>query len=211
VKDPFHRFKFKIQDKMHNLENLLEEKEKIENSNKDILSKQKLIKNIKSLINQIDEDMMILEKELYFQKKKKSPDAKTKEDIMKLLKNKFALLKNRLKPKEEKDNYYDKAQSLDEFYKKIEDKKNTDYNDRDIYEEEEEQIKQWDNRKKKGDEMIKEISGLVKGMNLDAKNLGNTIDEMMKKTDKTKNRMFDVYDNAQKQNDRINKLNKKVK
>ena len=196
---------------MHNLENLLEEKEKTENSNKDILSKQKLIKNIKSLINQIDEDMMILEKELYFQKKKKSPDAKTKEDIMKLLKNKFALLKNRLKPKEEKDNNYDKAQSLDEFYKKIEDKKNTDYNDRDIYEEEEEQIKQWDNRKKKGDEMIKEISGLVKGMNLDAKNLGNTIDEMMKKTDKTKNRMFDVYDNAQKQNDRINKLNKKVK
>ena len=196
---------------MHNLENLLEEKEKTENSNKDILSKQKLIKNIKSLINQIDEDMMILEKELYFQKKKKSPDAKTKEDIMKLLKNKFALLKNRLKPKEEKDNNYDKAQSLDEFYKKIEDKKNTGYNDRDIYEEEEEQIKQWDNRKKKGDEMIKEISGLVKGMNLDAKNLGNTIDEMMKKTDKTKNRMFDVYDNAQKQNDRINKLNKKVK
>ena len=196
---------------MHNLENLLEEKEKTENSNKDILSKQKIIKNIKSLINQIDEDMMILEKELYFQKKKKSPDAKTKEDIMKLLKNKFTLLKNRLKPKEEKDNNYDKAQSLDEFYKKIEDKKNTDYNDRDIYEEEEEQIKQWDNRKKKGDEMIKEISGLVKGMNLDAKNLGNTIDEMMKKTDKTKNRMFDVYDNAQKQNDRINKLNKKVK
>lgn len=196
---------------MHNLENLLEEKEKTENSNKDILSKQKIIKNIKSLINQIDEDMMILEKELYFQKKKKSPDAKTKEDIMKLLKNKFALLKNRLKPKEEKDNYYDKAQSLDEFYQKIEDKKNTGYNDRDIYEEEEEQIKQWDNRKKKGDEMIKEISGLVKGMNLDAKNLGNTIDEMMKKTDKTKNRMFDVYDNAQKQNDRINKLNKKVK
>ena len=114
---------------MHNLENLLEEKEKTENSNKDILSKQKLIKNIKSLINQIDEDMMILEKELYFQKKKKSPDAKTKEDIMKLLKNKFALLKNRLKPKEEKDNYYDKDQSLDEFYKKIEDNKNTGYND----------------------------------------------------------------------------------
>ena len=196
---------------MHNLENLLEEKEKTENSNKDILSKQKLIKNIKSLINQIDEDIMILEKELYFQKKKKSPDAKTKEDTMKLLKNKFALLKNRLKPKEEKDNYYDKAQSLDEFYQKIEDKKNTGYNDRDIYEEEEEQIKTWDNRKKKGDEMIKEISGLVKGMNLDAKNLGNTIDEMMKKTDKTKNRMFDVYDNAQKQNDRINKLNKKIK
>ena len=24
MKDPFHRFKFKIQDKMHNLENLLE-------------------------------------------------------------------------------------------------------------------------------------------------------------------------------------------
>ena len=56
MKDPFHRFKFKIQEKMHNLEQLLSEKEQYENSNegRDILSKQKTIKSIENMITKID-------------------------------------------------------------------------------------------------------------------------------------------------------------
>ena len=120
MKDPFHRFKFKIQEKMHNLELLLEEKEQYQNSGKDLLSKQKLQKNIEIMITKIDDDIKILEKELFFQKKKKSPDVKQKEDIMKLLKNKFTLLKNKSNPKEEEDEEYpkEKAQNLDDFLNK---------------------------------------------------------------------------------------------
>ena len=72
---------------MHNLELLLEEKEQYENSKsgRDILSKQKVIKNIESLITKIDDDMIILEKELFFQKKKKSPDSQQKENHSALL------------------------------------------------------------------------------------------------------------------------------
>ena len=194
---------------MHNFELLLEEKEKHKNSNtnKDVLSHQKIIKNIESIINQIDEDMMILEKELYFQKKKRSPDAKTKEDIMKLLKNKFNLLKNKFKPKEEQEGNKDKVQSIDDF---LENKKINNVQQRDIYEEEDEKIKEWENKKQQGDVMINEISDLVKGMNSDAKNLGFAIGEITKKTKKMGNKFNDTYDNTDVQIKRVDKLNKKI-
>ena len=199
---------------MHNLELLIEEKDKYQNSGRDILSKQKVEKNIETMINKIDDDMKILEKELFFQKKKKSPDAKQKEDIMKLLKNKFISLKNKSKAKEEEDddeNYHkEKAQNLDDFLQKIENNKNNNTQERDIYEEEDEKIKEWNFKKQKEDEMFNEISGLVKGMNSDAKNLGMTIDEMRKKTQKMKNQFENVYDNTKKQTERIDKLNKKI-
>jgi hypothetical protein len=198
---------------MHNLELLIEEKDKYQNSGRDILSKQKVEKNIETMIYKIDDDMKILEKELFFQKKKKSPDAKQKEDIMKLLKNKFISLKNKSKAKEEEDdeNYHkEKAQNLDDFLQKIENNKNNNTQERDIYEEEDEKIKEWNFKKQKEDEMFNEISGLVKGMNSDAKNLGMTIDEMRKKTQKMKNQFENVYDNTKKQTERIDKLNKKI-
>ena len=198
---------------MHNLELLIEEKDKYQNSGRDILSKQKVEKNLETIIYKIDDDMKILEKELFFQKKKKSPDAKQKEDIMKLLKNKFISLKNKSKAKEEEDdeNYHkEKAQNLDDFLQKIENNKNNNTQERDIYEEEDEKIKEWNFKKQKEDEMLNEISGLVKGMNSDAKNLGMTIDEMGKKTQKMKNQFENVYDNTKKQTERIDKLNKKI-
>ena len=58
--------------------------------------------------------------------------------------------------------------------------------------------------------MFNEISGLVKGLNSDAKNLGMTIDEMRKKTEKNKNQLNNVYDKTKKQTERIDKLNKKI-
>ena len=199
---------------MHNLELLLEEKDKYQNSARDILSSQKVAKNIETMITKIDDDMKILEKELFFQKKKKSPDVKQKEDIMKLLKNKFILLKNKLNPQEEEDeeeNYNkEKVQNLDDFLQKIENNKNNNEQERDLYEEEDEKIKEWNYKKQKEDEMINEISSLVKGMNSDAKNLGMTIDEMRKKTEKMKNQFNNVHDNTKKQTERINKLNKKI-
>ena len=199
---------------MHNLELLLEEKDKYQNSGRDILSKQKAVKNIETMITKIDDDMKILEKELFFQKKKKSSDIKQKEDIMKLLKNKFILLKNKLNPQEEEDeeeNYNkEKVQNLDDFLQKIENNKNNNEQERDLYEEEDEKIKEWNYKKQKEDEMINEISSLVKGMNSDAKNLGMTIDEMRKKTEKMKNQFNNVHDNTKKQTERINKLNKKI-
>ena len=199
---------------MHNLELLIEEKEKYKNSEgKDILTKSKIIKTIESLIPQIDDDMKILEKELFFQKKKKTPDAKNKEEIMKLLKNKFILLKNKISSENEEEvNYDDKPQNLDDFLYKIEKNKNqSQYQERELYEEEDEKIKEWENKKRIEDGMINEISDLVKGMNSDAKNLEMTIGEMMKKTDKTKNKLNDNYGNIKKQTDRVNKLNKKIK
>ena len=200
---------------MHNLELLIEEKEKCKGmEGKDILTKRKIIKAIESLIPQIDDDMKILEKELFFQKKKKSPDVKNKEEIAKLLKNKFNLLKsNSLSPeKEEKINHGEKAENLDDFLLKIENnKKNSQQQERELYEEEDQKIKEWENNKKIQDGMINEISDLVKGMYSDSKMLGRTIDEMSKKTNKTKNKLDNNYDNIHKQTEQINKLNKKIK
>ena len=191
---------------MHNLELLIEEKDKYQNSGRDILSKQKVEKNIETMIYKIDDDMKILEKELFFQKKKKSPDVKNKEEIAKLLKN-----KSKAKEEEDDENYHkEKAQNLDDFLQKIENNKNNNTQERDIYEEEDEKIKEWNFKKQKEDEMFNEISGLVKGMNSDAKNLGMTIDEMRKKTQKMKNQFENVYDNTKKQTERIDKLNKKI-
>ena len=81
---------------MHNLELLLEEKEQYENSKsgRDIISKQKVIKNIETLIAKIDDDMIILEKELFFQKKKINKKYKVqmifykKQKIIKIITNK---------------------------------------------------------------------------------------------------------------------------
>ena len=131
---------------------------------------------------------------------------------MKLLKNKFTLLKNKSNPKEEEDEEYpkEKAQNLDDFLNKIEQGKNNKEQERDLYEEEDEKIKEWNYKKQQEEEMFNEISGLVKGLNSDAKNLGMTIDEMRKKTEKTKNQLNNVYDKTKKQTERIDKLNKKI-
>ena len=58
---------------MHNLELLLEEKEQYQNSGKDLLSKQKFQKNIEIMITKIDDDIKILEKELFSKKRKNLP------------------------------------------------------------------------------------------------------------------------------------------
>ena len=45
-------------------------------------------------------------------------------------------------------------QNLDEFLNKIEKNKYNEEQERDLYEEEDEKIKEWQNKKKQGDEMI---------------------------------------------------------
>ena len=77
---------------------------------------------------------------------------------------------------------------MDDFLLKIENNKNnSQQQERELYEEEDQKIKEWENNKKIQDGMINEISDLVKGMYSDSKMLGRTIDEMSKKTNKTKN------------------------
>ena len=106
-----------------------------------------------------------MEKELNHQKKdkKKFKDIEAKSKILDLLKKKFKILKSKFEEEDfDQDEYSQNENQIQTLENFLNDNKNEGENNiRDIYEEEENKIDEWNNRIKQQDE---QLDGIHKGM-----------------------------------------------
>ena len=100
VKDKFDRFKFEISQKMQEIENNLNERDKLMSSEnpKDIVKRKKHENNASIALDEIEKKLNDLKIELRAQEKKpnKYQNVDNKKEILKLLNQRYNLLKNKL-------------------------------------------------------------------------------------------------------------------
>ena len=148
VKDEFDRFKYEISQKMQEIENNLNERDKLMSSEnpKDIVKRKKHENNASIALDEIEKKLNDLKVELKAQEKKpnKYQNVDNKKEILKLLNQRYNLLKNKLdgapEVEEEIEDNRTNLEKLDEILNK---KQNQNYQERELYDEEKEKIEEW--------------------------------------------------------------------
>ena len=151
-----------------------------------------------------------MEKELKHQKKnpKKFPDVQTKEKIMVLLKKKFNIIKAKYEDDDYNEDEYsqneNQIQTLENFLtsKQIFE----DNNERDIYEEEENKIDEWNKRIKQQDEQLDEIHEGVGKLKKEAGTAGEGINKIGTKVKNLNEHTDKTQKSVKSQNERLKEL-----
>ena len=141
IKDGFDKMRFKVNEKLKEAETFMAKRDKILTSTlpNEIFERKKLESNIENLLDDIDKGMKELDDELTAQKKKKGKygDFTNKEEIKKLMQQKYQILRSKLDgiEVEEKEIQENKTQmeQLETILKKNE---SGNEPEREIYEEE---------------------------------------------------------------------------
>ena len=186
---------------MKKFENLIEERNKLKDASegKKIMERKKIEKKIESLLEDIKSDIKEMEKEIKYQKKnpKKFTDIETKNKILDLLIKKLDLLKSKYEDSENSNDEYsqneNEIQTLEQFLNS--NKGGNGYNGyggRELYQEEEDKIKEWKNRINDQDNQLEEIHKGVGQLKYEAdvagdgiNNLGTKIKNVVQHADKT--------------------------
>ena len=158
-----------------------------------------------------------MEKELKHQKKnpKKFPNLDTKTKIVELLKKKLKILKS----KSEEDDEYDQdeysqnenqIQTLEQFLETNNSFQN-DINVRDLYEEEENKIGEWNNRVKRQDDKLDEIHIGVGKLKQEARTVGTGISKTGKKVKELSKHADKTHKSINSQNERLKELVNKIR
>ena len=100
IKDGFDKMRFKVNEKLKEAETFMAKRDKILTSTlpNEIFERKKLESNIENLLDDIDKGMKELDDELTAQKKKKGKygDFTNKEEIKKLMQQKYQILRSKL-------------------------------------------------------------------------------------------------------------------
>ena len=219
VKDDYDRLKFKLNEKIKKCELLIDERIKYKNAQegRKILARKKAEKKLDELYEDIDLDIKEMEKELKHQKKnpKKFPNIDTKTQIVDLLKKKLKILKSKSDDEEEydQDEYSqneNQIQTLEQFLTTNNSFQN-DINNRDIYEEEENKIGEWNNRIKTQDDKLDEIHKGVGKLKKEAKTAGTGISKTGKRVKELNKHVDKTQKSVSSQNERLKELINKIR
>ena len=202
VKDKFDRFKFEISQKMQEIENNLNERDKLMSSEnpKDIVKRKKHENNASIALDEIEKKLNDLKVELKAQEKKpnKYQNVDNKKEILKLLNQRYNLLKNKLdgapEVEEEIEDNRTNLEKLDEILNK---KQNQNYQERELYDEEKEKIEEWKKEQEEQDKDLDEIKDGVKVLK----------NEVIKTTTKTEK----IQKKIETQNMKLKKLLNKIR
>ena len=172
---------------MKKCELLIEERNKYKEATegRKILARKKAEKKIEQLFEDMTLDFKEMEKELKHQKKNptKFPDIQTKTKILELLKKKLNILKSKYEDEDYNQDEYsqneNQIQTLENYLSSQQMEGN--YNKRDIYEEEENKIDEWNKRIKQQDEQLDEIHKGVGKIKQEAGTAGIGINKIGKK------------------------------
>jgi len=183
---------------MKKCELLIEERDKYKDATegRKILARKKAENKIQQSFEDIDLDIKEMEKEINHQKKnpKKFPNLQPKTKILDLLKKKFKILKAKFEDEEfDQDEYSQNENQIQTLENFLNDNKNQGENNvRDIYEEEENKIDEWNNRIKQQDEKLDDIHKGMGKLKREAtiagtgiNKTGNKIKKVNKHTEKT--------------------------
>ena len=157
-----------------------------------------------------------LEKELRSQKKKqkKYPDVETKEKIMNLLKEKINIIEKKYKGEDlDEEEINDNRTALEKFEDLLKKQKNIrdSTQERDIFLEEEDKIREWDEIKKQQDEGLEAVHKGVKNLKYEAENAGKGIDEIGHIEKKTVKKIYNTTKKIHSQNERLKELVNKIR
>ena len=155
VKDNFDRVRFQANQKMTDSETLLDQRDKLINSNngKDIMEKKKIENKVDNLLDETQTKIKELEIELKVQKKRPKlySNIASKEEMINLMKERLDLLKSRLSGEEiEVQEVQDNRSALQKLEELIENSKsnnNSHYDNRDLNDVEKAKIEEWKNEK----------------------------------------------------------------
>ena len=175
----------------------------------------KINNKIENLIREIEIDIVELEKELKSQKKKKKfTDIETKDKIMKLLKEKIKILKNKYNGEEiDEEEFNDNRTALEQLDIILREKHNNDENSegRELYEEEKEKMDEWNNKIGQQNENLEELGKTVKELGNEAKNAGKANEEIKKRTNKLDKKFDHAHEKVKGQTERLTDLVNKIR
>lgn len=198
---------------MKKFENFLEERNKLKDATqgKKIMERKKLEKKLDALLEDMKVDMKEMEKELKHQSKnpEKFSDIKTKTEIFELLKKKYNILKGKYEDEENSEDDYSenekKIQTLEQFLNN-----NSSYQEggagRDIYEEEQGKIDEWNRRKNNQDAELEIIHQGVGKLRREAGMAGKGINNIGKQIKKVDKHAEKTHKSINTQNGRIKEL-----
>ena len=216
VKDKFDRFKFEISQKMQEIENNLNERDKLMSSEnpKDIIKRKKHENNASIALDEIEKKLNDLKIELKAQERKpnKYQNVENKKEILKLLNQRYNLLKNKLdgapEVEEEIEDNRTNLEKLDEILNK---KQNQNYQERELYDEEKEKIEEWKKEQEEQDKDLDEIKDGVKVLKNEVKLAGEGIKEVGDKVKKTTKNADGIQKKIETQNMKLKKLLNKIR
>ena len=215
VKDGFDKLRFKINENLKEVETLLFERDKILSSSnpKDIFNKKKLETKIENSLSDIDKGLKDLDIELKAQKRKKGKygDISQKEEIKKLMDEKFNFLRNKYNGMEIDDQKIeDNRNNMEKLEELLKNREENKEEEREMYEEEKEQIEEWNKKIKEQDKDLEDVGKAVKQLknevHLANENISKThqkVKKLTKHTDKTTQK---IVSQNKKLKDLLNKL-----
>ena len=216
VKDKFDRFKYEISQKMQEIENNLNERDKLMSSEnpKDIVKRKKHENNASIALDEIEKKLNDLKIELKAQERKpnKYQNVENKKEILKLLNQRYNLLKNKLdgapEVEEEIEDNRTNLEKLDEILNK---KQNQNYQEREMYDEEKEKIEEWKKEQEEQDKDLDEIKDGVKVLKNEVKLAGEGIKQVHNKVIKTTAKTEKIKKKIETQNMKLKKLLNKIR
>ncbi len=201
IKDKYERLKVEVNRNIADIEVLLNEKENVKQDN--INEKYKLEAKIDDKLDQLTKQLKELDIELKAQSKKSTKeDFSSKQKLVDTFNKRYLLIKNRHEGLEvnvtelrENDAQID---NLDQEIKKHHGPQ------REMFQEEKDKIEVWDKRVNDQEKQFELIHQGVKGLKVEAKQIGKQINEVNKAIDKTKEK-------ADKTGVKLETTNKKLK
>ena len=215
VKDSFDKLRFKINENLKEVETLLFERDKILSSSnpKDIFNKKKLETKIENSLSDIEKGLKDLDIELKAQKRKKGKygDITQKEEIKKLMDEKFNFLRNKYNGMEIDDQKIeDNRNNMEKLEELLKNREENKEEEREMYEEEKEQIDEWNKRVAEQDKDLEDVGKAVKQLknevHLANENISKThqkVKKLTKHTDKTTQK---IVSQNKKLKDLLNKI-----
>ena len=216
IKDGFDKMRFKVNEKLKEAETFMAKRDKILTSTlpNEIFERKKLESNIENLLDDIDKGMKELDDELAAQKKKKGKygDFTNKEEIKKLMQQKYQILRSKLDGIEVEDKEIQENKTQMEQLEIIL-KKNEGGNEpeREIYEEEQNKIDEWKREVQEQDEGLNVVGNLVKNLKHEVKNASEAIDDVHKKVKKVDKHTDKTTTSVETQNKKLKDLLEKIR
>ena len=215
VKDGFDKLRFKVNENLKEVETLLFERDKILSSSnpKDIFNKKKLETKIENSLSDIDKGLKDLDIELKAQKRKKGKygDITQKEEIKKLMDEKFNFLRNKFNGLEIDDQKIeDNRNNMEKLEELLKNREENKEEEREMYEEEKEQIDEWNKRVAEQDKDLEDVGKAVKQLknevHLANENISKTHQKIKKLTKHTNKTTEKIVSQNKKLKDLLNKL-----
>lgn len=218
VKDEFDRIRFKINEGLKEVEVLFDQRDKVLTSTvpKEIYERKNLESKLETKLDFLEQKIKELNIELKAQKNKtgKYGDFTNKEQIKTLIEKKFQLLRSKLDgmeidQKEVEDNRTS-IEKLETLMAQQGHSANPEL-DRELYEEEKEKLREWNEEVARQDQELEEVHDVVKQLKGEVKTAAENIDKVNKTAKKLTKRTDESIVKVDSQNQKLKKLINKLK